>query len=526
MSRSQNPAAAAAAPVFYVLDLYTGDEHIPWTAGRSLPDSIAEAWPFRYPPISIRQHWGEPTRITKNLFLDHTPESLASEFPGLLPTGQYEAQETVMGINWQEHVFETRGLLLRLVDMKYANSFGLQVALGVICQGLPSVFAMEQPITLPDGLVATVWANGSGEHADHRLEPTDELVNADLPSPGATDRIRQQIYGRRFIATFFNFGNKHWVAAVFDQVGGMLYLYDTIEANRGKRAKAAGLAWRSFGLNLGMPCTIRVISPPLPQQPNDWACGYIGLINILLSVRCLEGLKYHDLYNRDSRRFLAADGREARQILTLNVTPELPIPDWRCGANNSKDGWRRAATVVRAILFNELGIRSTAHFRERVRGDTPRNYHEFGFVNGFPGAITGLVIPDASDWATQPTLYAPLYSGRGPMMSGIDGRLRGPEPAPAGWPPHRDVIFRHYPASTGPISDLVRERVRCWNRSSPHFSLDNLTRPPANMGDAMTVSSGTRVGGRGFDAITISSGGGKHVRAACKLYVVFIISQR
>ncbi|KAH6604650.1 hypothetical protein Trco_006357 [Trichoderma cornu-damae] len=58
-------------------------------------------------------------------------------------------------------------------------------------------------------------------------------------------------------------------------VGSMLYLYDTINRGRDKRAKAAGLAWRSFALNLGMQCKIRVISLPLPEQPNDWACGYL-----------------------------------------------------------------------------------------------------------------------------------------------------------------------------------------------------------------------------------------------------------
>lgn len=50
------------------------------------------------------------------------------------------------------------------------------------------------------------------------------------------------------------------------------------------------------------------------------------------------------------------------------------------------------------------------------------------------------------------------------------------------------------------------DRVRCWNRESPYFSLDDLPRMPQTSMEAITVSS--RMGGRGTpgDVISISSG--------------------
>ncbi|PTB78081.1 hypothetical protein M440DRAFT_2639 [Trichoderma longibrachiatum ATCC 18648] len=126
------------------------------------------------------------------------------------------------------------------------------------------------------------WRNGNGEHSDPRLEAGDELVEANLPGHQSTIRVREALYICRFVTTFFNLLKEHWVAAVFDQLTARLIILDTIEGGRDKRAKAAGFGWRSFVLNVGFPCLFRVVSTPVAQQPNRWACGYIGLINVLL----------------------------------------------------------------------------------------------------------------------------------------------------------------------------------------------------------------------------------------------------
>jgi hypothetical protein len=94
MSHSQDQAAAG----FYILDLYTGDEHIPWTIGRSLPDSIAEAWLFRYPPISIRQRWGDPTRITKTSSCPRLPNPSPAQTRLLLHI--FEQSSSLLGIRY------------------------------------------------------------------------------------------------------------------------------------------------------------------------------------------------------------------------------------------------------------------------------------------------------------------------------------------------------------------------------------------------------------------------------------------
>lgn len=136
-------------------------------------------------------------------------------------------------------MWEVRDLLLRMRSSRLANNFGLQAMLAVLCQGNTRATAMQEFIKVLD---TTPWRNGKGKHSDPRLEEGDELVDADLPSQTERDRIRNELYTHRWVLTFFNFNDVHWVAAVFDSSRCTQTLYDTIESNRKKRATAAGLA--------------------------------------------------------------------------------------------------------------------------------------------------------------------------------------------------------------------------------------------------------------------------------------------
>ncbi|KAL6822565.1 hypothetical protein J3E69DRAFT_381725, partial [Trichoderma sp. SZMC 28015] len=443
---------------------------------------------------------------TGDLTLRLSPESLAEQFPGLKPTGAYEFVEKYFGRSWHQHVWEVRDLLLRMRGSRLANNFGLQAMLAVLCQGNTKATAMQEFIKV---LNTTPWRNGAGEGSDPRLDEADELVDADLPGCTETDRIRNELHTRRWVLTFFNFNDVHWVAAVFDSSRSTLTLYDTFELNRERRAKAAGLAWRSFALNMGMPCGTLVVSPALPEQPNDWACGYIGLVNLLLATRCRQGDR-HSLVSRDSfpRRLLHADARPMSYETMPNPgEPFFPIPDWTYGAGAGEEAWRRASTVLHAMMANELGIRSLDHLARyavgsRNNGKANKPY-EFFFSLPFPGEPIVLRIPSAGDWKTKPT----TYPRDAPVLSGFTRPPTVADPKPGLWAPLRDYIYRNLPGEAGSVGALARPRVRCWNRGSSRFLEENLPRASQTVQTAISLSSGTQLNNRPYDIISVSSGG-------------------
>ncbi|KAK4060179.1 uncharacterized protein Triagg1_10877 [Trichoderma aggressivum f. europaeum] len=489
----------------YAVKLLVGPEHHPWPASYTSRDAEwAES--CRISPINVRQSWSKTTRLTGDLTLRLSPESLAEQFPGLKPTGAYEFVEKYFGRSWHQHVWEVRDLLLRMRGSMLANNFGLQAMLAVLCQGNTKATAMQEFIKV---LNTTPWRNGTGNFSDPRLDEGDELVDADLPGCTETDRIRNELYTHRWVLTFFNFGDAHWVAAVFDSLRCTLTLYDTIESNREKRAKAAGLAWRSFALNMGMPCGTLVVSPALPEQPNDWACGYIGLVNLLLATRCRQGDQHRELSPHDfPRTWLHADARPASYAKMPNSgAPFFPVPDWTYGAGSSKEAWRRASTVLHAMMANELGIRSLGDLERydagRRNNQQANEPYEFSFHLPFPGEPIALLIHRAGDWKTKPT----TYPKGAPVLSGFTRPPTVTTPAPSLWAPFRDYVYRNLPGEAGSVAALARRGIRCWNPSSSRFFEQNLPRASQTAQAAISVSSGTRPNSRPYDVISLSSGG-------------------
>lgn len=84
------------------------------------------------------------------------------------------------------------------------------------------------------------------------------------------------------------------------------------------------------------------MSPALPEQPNSWACGYIGLMNLLLATRCRQGGLHKDLSHNDfPRMWLYPDARpESYAEMPTSAARFFPVPDWTYGAGSSKEAWR------------------------------------------------------------------------------------------------------------------------------------------------------------------------------------------
>lgn len=458
----------------------------------------------RLPPINVRQDWSHTTRLTGDLTITRSPETFARQFPNIKPTGAYEQVEKYFVMKWDDHVWELRELLIRMRRSQLANNFGLQAMLAVLCQGNTQATSIQQSITI---LSTTPWRNGSGKHSDPRLDESDELVDAELPGVAMTAQIRNALYTCRWVLMFFCFKDDvHWVAAVFDQDRGTLTLYDTYETNRDVRAKAAGLAWRSFALNLGMPCGTRVLSVPLRPQPNGWACGYIGLVNLLLVTRCRQGDLHKDLpLNQFPRVWLHADARpESYAKIPNSGPPFFPIPDWTYGASNGKEAWRRASTVLHAMIANELGIRSLDDLRGL--GNPEVRPYRFEFITPFPGDATTLYLPDARDWKTKRTHHHTLYSGKAPMLSGLTALPTKAREAPTSWAPFRDYIYRNLPGEAGTIVGLSRHIIKCWNPRSSLFLEQNLPQKTQTAQTAISVSSGTQQHSHPYDIVSVSSG--------------------
>lgn len=329
---------------------------------------------------------------------------------------------------------------MRLVDEELANNFGIAAMLSVICQGIDCIAVLESFITVD---TTAPWANSTSRDPDPRLNGSDELVNANLPNARETERFSSQAFGKRFIATF-NIRNQHWVATIFDQVKAHLYIYDTISRGRRARAKACGLAWRAFALNLNLPCGFRVFCPPLPPQPGEWECGYLGLVNIHQSIRALMGKKYQGT-DGFPVSWLEADGRAAKGVIACGA-PMLLIPDWTFGAVDEREGWCRANTILRAIMCNELGISLLANLRKVLPPNKRQDEcSDFSFRKSAPGELISLVLHMEGPWRNKDTVdgHAPLYAKDGSRM--MVGLHEGPTVPhkPTSWAPFRAQILRN-----------------------------------------------------------------------------------
>lgn len=455
-----------------IMDLIVAsDANNTWLAGRRLPASEWETWPFHIPVIKVRESWPERLGLTED-GLENTPDNFNRQFPGLTRIGPYALDNNFMGRSWEIHIWEVRNLLLRFKDGLWANSFGLQAMLGVICEDAPWVAALDDFIVLPKESYGRIWTNGSGPNSDTRLDPADELVDANLPSPGATARFRTRMYGRRFIATCINFEERHWIAVLLDQVTNVLYLYDTWEHGRPRRARMAGLAWRSFALNLGMPCATRVVSVPLRSQPNGWICGYLALVNLTQSVRSIVGHSFDEVARGREAQFLGADGRAPGPVGDMPAPGRLlPTPDWGYGASDELEALSRANAVIYAMMFNQLGIRHLAEFRTRVNGrEDPLNpCTEFQFVSGgLDGMPFRLDIEHVTQWPAKFRWSRVYPDDRTRHVCGgalPDSAFIPMENSYDDWRPFDDVLARNL--SPGYLlvdtATLIRHRIRCWN---------------------------------------------------------------
>lgn len=452
-----------------------------WLAGRQLPEAAKEMRQLH--AFKVRENWPASVGITRKRGRERTAENFALEFPGLQAVEGNTADTTPRETRkWQGHIWDIRELLLNFNANEWATNFSLQAMLRVICKDVPWVAAMDEFILIPKESYNQDWTNGSGPGSDPRLGPEDELVNANLPGYTSTERFRRLMYDHRFIATFINFEEHHWIATLLDQCTSVLYLYDTCESGRKKRMVMAGLAWRSFALNLGMPCRVRVMSVPLREQPNAWMCGYLGLINLIQSVRSLVGRPYEQMAQGRDELCIAIDGRNPEALLgTMALRDMLPTPDWGYGATNARVALSRVGTVLHAMMFNQLGIRTFDQFRPRVPLGKWRIPHDdFSFESRGAGGLSySLAIPDAVNWPAEmrPSQIFVLNPTQG--SDEANERYRN-------WRPYDDVLLANS-APGASVSDLAIFNVRCWNRESEYFKEEDLA-GPSNAGSGETIS--------------------------------------
>ena len=231
--------------------------------------------------------------------------------------------------------------------------------LGVICQGLEENVCVQRTFISIKG--STPWINGDYPARYNNRFPSDTaMIDTDLPSQAETLRIRNDLYSRRFIATLLHFeGDKHWVAAVFDRIGSHLYFIDSLAKGRHRRASHAALAWRQFGANLGFFGPFKVVAPPQVEQPNGWACGYLAIVAIHQMLRSVFGWSLVKLaleWNVGIR--YVGDWHLAWVRVYGPRRSALPFPDTSFGAATAKQGFSRSITLLKSILYNEIGIDS------------------------------------------------------------------------------------------------------------------------------------------------------------------------
>ncbi|KAK4060186.1 uncharacterized protein Triagg1_10884 [Trichoderma aggressivum f. europaeum] len=437
--------------------------------------SLAEAYHYRVPTMNVRQEW--PTRhgLTTGAIPPRDAARLAAEFPGLQKTGRFVTEAQVGGLSWNDHLFEVRKLLLDFHNNQWANSFGLAAMLHIIGQGVPSTAVMDAFIDIDD---TSVWTNSSvpgRATPDLRILLGRGMVNADLPGQGYTNKFRDSLYGRRFIVTLFHFHNpQHWVAAVFDRVAATLLIFDTLRDNqREARSRAAALAWREFGVNLGFPCDIHAVAPPLPAQPSGWECGYLGLLNISLCIRSLLGVTIHECLQTNLQQFeiMVDEFEQPNRVqgfggayISLPETP-LPIPDWHCGGGN-KDGWMRASTFLFSIFGNELGFQTKDDLDIRLGTYDAKDKNPifFEFYPGFLEEGCALQIGKVGRrrWdVTQKRRLPDLYKSSITLRAGLDNRTK-PRARPGWKPPAETTMYpqlvQKYRLTA--IDQLFRRRVR------------------------------------------------------------------
>lgn len=207
------------------------------------------------------------------------------------------------------------------------------------------------------------------------------------------------------------------------------------------------------------------------------------------------GKKYQDT-DDSPVSWLEADGREAKGVITCEA-PMLLIPDWTFGAEDEREGWRRANTILRAIMCNELGISSLANLRKLLPPNKRQDgCSDFSFRKSVPGEPISLVLHMEGPWRSKDTVdgHAPLYAKEGSrMMVGLHEGPTVPQ-KPASWAPFRAQILRN--GSKGvEAKDLFRGHIRAPNFDNTKSSLNGIRYVTAATGPApITVSSGDAEG--------------------------------
>lgn len=402
-------------------------------------------------------------------------------FPDLEPTGRYATDEggTVDGRTWRDHAMDIRGGLLRFHEAEMATNFYIQAMLTVLGQGIEhAVYVMNRELITVTG--STPWLNGTDDQGlrDPRFEAHTTMIDAELPSPSATEAMGRGIHMRRFIATVINYKpNRHWVAVVFDRLFGHLYILDTLgPSNKARARRAANItrAWRQFGANLGFLTSIVGILPPLALQVDDWSCGYLAIINLTLMLRGLVGWQHLAPFNRQRQVSTAVDGDEHDDARKSGASPAFHIPDWSCGAPTAEDGMKRASALINAMMCNELGIINSDELARALGRERPPEQPHFvfqsaGMFQPMIWSISGVTTGPASTQLTYIFNPATMYSPAGGRLTQGLGPL-GTRTVPPSFPePDAGMVSALRRSPYESYAALVRTNVICWNRDEEQY---------------------------------------------------------
>lgn len=157
------------------------------------------------------------------------------------------------------------------------------------------------------------------------------------------------VHGRRYFAMSFNFAvdssGQHFASGIFDRDTEVFVFFDTVANQVKYRVAAAAIKLGEYLSKHGFHARFSVMCPPTTEQPNNYACGYLSVFNILQNLRLMDTIvnsktvSYDDLWNQSDKFGLPIHYASTDHLTLPPQGFELPFIDWASQGRSQQESF-------------------------------------------------------------------------------------------------------------------------------------------------------------------------------------------